>query len=629
MISLLSLILIITGIASGYFLGCNLLNGAIADHRRGMTGLIATAIDAAIENEVSQITVLSTSPVWIKAIEKSNSNKGSSPGTESLDMDLAARLRYVMETDRNIREIFITDKSGGLVAASGKPDKFYYADEDWWQRAFDKGRGKAFISDIKLDESTNAMDMIFAVPIKNKEGEVIGLCKAVADATHFFRPMKGVRLGKTGCAVLVDGSGNVLFFDNKAYFYKELFKGKDPASQSNDRKRAFHAITRYANTGRLYLTGAALSNPALLRDGMAWQVFICQDESEVLAPIRALILQLGLLCGLLLVVFLIIGYIFGGIITAPILKLREGIERIGRGELDSKIDIKTGDELEQLADSFNKMTEDLKRTTISISILNSEIDARKTAEERLRAAHERLKQFQSQLVHAAKMGAIGQLAAGAAHEIGNPMSVISGEAEMLLTDANKDDRTRNTMKVILEQVKRVDGIMERLLSFSRKREPAPQSLSVNEIIEESIRLVGYQFKLQDVEIIKDLAKGLPEVLADANQLKEVFINIMLNAFQSIGDKGELRIRAYEEDAAVNDSGRAHSLVVAEFTDTGKGMDQETLDSIFEPFFSTKDYGIGLGLFVCYGIIKNCGGNIEAYSKPGEGATFTVKLPAQG
>ena len=475
--------------------------------------------------------------------------------------------------------------------------------------------------------------------------------------------------------------------------------------------------------------------------------------------IRKMSVQIMLLLGVLLLIMIIVGLSFGRVLTIPIQKLREGVERVGRGDLSSRVDIQTGDELEELADSFNRMSEDLRRTTTSIDLLNMEMSARhaveralaeserktralldqtfqfiglmstegilldanrtaldlvgatpqsvlnkpfwetpwwthspelqsklkeaikiaaggkfvrvevthmakdgslhdvdfslkparddegkviflipegrditdrKKIEEKLRLAHEQLKQFQSQLIQAAKMEAVGQLAAGAAHEIENPMSVISGETEMLLMDANKDERTKGVLIIILEQVKRINGIIDRLLSFSRKKELMLQPISINEIIEESVRLAGYQVKTQNMEMVKDMAGELPKIMADENQLKEVFVNLILNAVQSMEDKGTLKIRTYKEDAAVaGNVGNTRSLVVAEFKDTGKGMDQEVLNSLFEPFFSVKDNGMGLGLFVCYGIIKNCGGNIEVHSKPGEGSTFTVKLPALG
>lgn len=280
--------------------------------------------------------------------------------------------------------------------------------------------------------------------------------------------------------------------------------------------------------------------------------------------------------------------------------------------------------------------------------LQNEITERKLAQEALRRAYddleiriqertkelkntyEQLKQTQAQLIQSAKMASVGLLAAGVAHEINNPTFVISGEAEMLLKDKNKE--TKEAAKAIFEQAERISKITKRVLEFSRQGESKRKSLDVNKIIEKSIFLLAYQAKMESIEIAKELNTDLPRPLGDENQIQEVFLNIMLNAVQAMGEGGSLTIRTYSEK--ITEDGRRKTvkfklgdkIVVTEFRDTGKGMDDETLNKIFDPFFTTKEEGIGLGLFVCYGIIENHGGIIEAQSKLGEGSTFIIKLP---
>src|SRR3989344_2980084 len=197
------------------------------------------------------------------------------------------------------------------------------------------------------------------------------------------------------------------------------------------------------------------------------------------------------------------------------------------------------------------------------------------------------KQAQAQLIQSAKMASVGLLAVGVAHEINNPIFAISGEAEMLLKDETKDIETKDASKAILEQVKRIKGITERILLFSRQKE----------------------FKREPL---------------DENQIQEVFLNIMLNAVQAMEGEGRLTIRTYSEK--IRENGRrktdkfklGNGAVIIEFRNTGKGMDEQTLNKLFSPFLTTKEKGTGLGLFICYGIIENHGGIIEAQSKLGEG-----------
>lgn len=197
---------------------------------------------------------------------------------------------------------------------------------------------------------------------------------------------------------------------------------------------------------------------------------------------------------------------------------------------------------------------------------------------------------------------------GAAHRINNPLFVISGEAEILLKDANKDQDTTDASRIILEQTKRIATITKSLLEFSRQIEPKREFLDVNKVIEESIPLLSYQTKMDKINIVKELAADIPEVRGDKNQLQEVFLNIMLNAMQAMEEGGILTVRTNSEQ--ITENGRRKTdrfklgerIMIIEFKDTGKGMDGQTISKIFNPFFTLKEKGTGLGLFVCYAII---------------------------
>lgn len=267
-----------------------------------------------------------------------------------------------------------------------------------------------------------------------------------------------------------------------------------------------------------------------------------------------------------------------------------------------------------------------------IKKLQTEVVERKRAEEELKNTYNELRGTQALLVQSAKMNSVGQLAAGVAHEINNPLFVISGEAEMLLKDAKKDRETKEASRVILEQCGRAKGIIDRLLGFSRPgREVKRQPLDINKVIEESISLLSYQVKIDEIKIIKELTVNLPKPLCDKSQIQEVFLNIMLNAVEAMEKEGELTVKTYSEK--ITENGRrkidkfklGDKIVVIEIKDTGKGMDEETLKKIFNPFFTTKEEGTGLGLYVSYGIIESQGGLIEVQSKLGEGSTFIIKL----
>jgi signal transduction histidine kinase/CheY-like chemotaxis protein len=229
----------------------------------------------------------------------------------------------------------------------------------------------------------------------------------------------------------------------------------------------------------------------------------------------------------------------------------------------------------------------------------------------LRAAQERLLQSE-------KLASIGQLAAGVAHEINNPMGVILGFAQGIVKTLPEDDSLRKPLTTIEKESLRCKRIVQNLLDFARYSEPAPQLTHINELIDTSCDLVKHQISLQNVRLVKGYDLALPAIMADPNQLQQVFINIMLNAYQAMPDGGTLHITTKTVGSELQ--------VI--FADTGTGIPPENIQNIFDPFFTTKEVGegTGLGLSVSYGIIKAHGGDIEVESQVGKGTTFVIKLP---
>jgi len=245
-----------------------------------------------------------------------------------------------------------------------------------------------------------------------------------------------------------------------------------------------------------------------------------------------------------------------------------------------------------------------------------------------------IKRLGFQLNRSKKLAAIGELAAGVAHEINNPLNVISGNAE-ILSKESQDKNIKLAAKIIMEQVKRAAAITNMLLQFSKRKEPKTEPVDINKVIRDTLLLLEYQVRLQNIVITKHLNTSLLEVMGDSGQLQQVFLNIMVNAVQAMPDGGKLNIRSYVEE--ITEFGKRETdifklgdkVVVIEFEDTGEGIPEEKLEKIFDPFFSTKEEGIGLGLSICHGIIEAHQGSIEVRSKLRKGTTFIIKLPALG
>jgi two-component system, NtrC family, sensor kinase len=234
----------------------------------------------------------------------------------------------------------------------------------------------------------------------------------------------------------------------------------------------------------------------------------------------------------------------------------------------------------------------------------------------LQVSHQELEQAHTQLIRTEKLAALGQLAAGVAHEINNPLGTITIYAHLLLKGLETEDPRREDVMMIVSEAQRAKEIVQGLLSFARETKLRPGETDVNIVIEDVLGLVANQSLFHNIMVKKSLAPDLPTLLADATQLKQVFLNIVLNAAQAMEGKGRLTISTALEKETVK----------IRIQDTGPGVPPENIDKLFSPFFTTKEKGTGLGLAISYGIIERHGGRIDVETKLGKGATFIISLP---
>jgi signal transduction histidine kinase len=240
----------------------------------------------------------------------------------------------------------------------------------------------------------------------------------------------------------------------------------------------------------------------------------------------------------------------------------------------------------------------------------------------LNEAYKDLAATKAQLFQSAKLSAIGELAAGIAHEIRNPLTTIIGDAQLLMAEMEPGQPGYESLKAIERSGQRASKVIANLLSFSRQEEYEFTSTDINETIDSALSLIAYQIERSRISIIKDLATDLPLVSASPHHLEEVWINLVLNARDSIPDRqrGEIRITS-----RLDGSGKAVQVLIS---DNGCGIPEANLDRVFEPFFTTKevDKGTGLGLYITYNIVTRHNGLIEIESEEGKGTTVTVTLP---
>src|SRR5438046_4900966 len=252
--------------------------------------------------------------------------------------------------------------------------------------------------------------------------------------------------------------------------------------------------------------------------------------------------------------------------------------------------------------------------------LSTTIEKVRLYEETCRA-YEDLRQTQEQLLQSEKMSAVGQLIAGVAHELNNPLTAILGYAQLLESEG-LPDRPADFVAKLFKQAQRTHRVVQNLLSFARQRKPQKELVDICRVLDETLALRDYDLKVNDIKVEREVEPGLPAVTADPHQLEQVFLNIINNgvdAMLEVGRGGALKVRVYAHEGNV----------ITEFQDSGPGIQEP--NRIFDPFYTTKSVGkgTGLGLSICYGIIKEHGGDISARNQKTGGAVIEVRLPGSG
>jgi signal transduction histidine kinase len=307
------------------------------------------------------------------------------------------------------------------------------------------------------------------------------------------------------------------------------------------------------------------------------------------------------------VILILLAIIFSRHITTPIHKLIEASHKIGQGNLEEKIDVNTNDEIMILASEF-----ELMRTRLQESYQGME--------EKIERRTQELQEAQAQISHQEKMASLGMMAAGIAHEIGNPLTSISSMAQVIKR-RNENPQISEYVTNILKNIDRISRIVRELVDFSRPSSYKEAISDINEIIKSAVGIIKYDRRSKNLKYMLILDPELPKTIIVSDHLLQVFLNILINsvdASEGFGD--EITVKSFSKSGNV----------YVEITDKGSGIRADIQKKIFEPFYTTKEVGkgTGLGLTVSYGFIQKLNGEIKVKSDKGKGSTFTVIFPVR-
>lgn len=470
--------------------------------------------------------------------------------------------------------------------------------------------------------SNAGMALLAATPVLDDAGEILGVLYGGTLLNRNYQ--------------IVDKIRNLLYGDEK-------YKGKQLGTATIF-QGGLRISTNVRNESGDRAIGTGVSEEvyeAVIRKGQSWlaRTFVVRDwYITAYEPIRDLngkilgMLYVGMLeapyidlqnkvvysffaIGVLgVVIVLILSFFITTGIIRPLREMLRATRRIAAGDLAVEIPISSKDEIGQLAESYNHMLAGLKQARQDLEGYG------RTLEEKVEQRSRQLKKIQAQLMQSEKLTSLGRLASGVAHEINGPLTGILTFSHQMMRKLKDHPELQQELELIVKEATRASAVVRGLLDFSREAQPQKRPCNINDLVLHTLSLIEGQAVFRGIQILKNLDPQVPLVLLDANQVQQVFINIVLNSADAMPEGGILTIttQATPGDAQVQ----------VQFADTGVGIPEKDLHRIFDPFFTTKGdkRGTGLGLAVSYGIIERHHGQIEVQSEEGKGTTFTVKLP---
>ncbi|MCI0530262.1 MAG: ATP-binding protein, partial [Nitrospira sp.] len=359
-----------------------------------------------------------------------------------------------------------------------------------------------------------------------------------------------------------------------------------------------------------------ITNPLFLKDrylgGIRIGMSLEDEEDEIETLTRQLTQALVLISVITLGFTLILAVLWSKKISRPLIQMAHKAMKFSRGHLEERIEVQTTDEIGQLATTFNEMAESLSRT----------LKEKETALQAAHAFNQELKKAQIQLIQVERLSAVGLLTSGISHEINNPIGIILTTIGYILEELGPENPFYEDLKIIEGESLRCRKILRDLLTFTSGRETIKEQADLNQVVEEMVTLAGREKRVKSIHIQQVLCPDVPLVFIDVAQIKQVCLNLILNATDAMPEGGHLVISTGLAE------GNGKRDVLVQFQDSGRGIAEKDLPRIFEPFFTTKDVGegFGLGLSVSYGIVKSHGGQIKVTSEVGKGTTFYVYLP---
>jgi signal transduction histidine kinase len=642
--------LLIVGFAPGiaalfatYLYSTTTLKNSIGDSFQQIAVATARRIEVMIDDDIDSARQLGAAPFTVRSMVAAANGSYQTRNGAPLEEQLDARSRRwegfrkgrtqtppefinrgtlsYIQAWANIRsgayqDILVTDERGALVASLYHTEDYLHGRKLWWTQAFADGEGRTYVSDI-YERSPGLYLLDIAVPVFDEAGtRAIGVIKLVLRRDNLMKAIMEIRVGERGHGMLLNTEGTPLIcpvLPPKAHLINEVLMHQlmQPVPgwvvAEDDAHGGHNSIVGYAPIRFAH----ALSEASL--GGNAWYAFVRQDPAETYAPVYTLLRVVGMIGFGMVILLASLGFYVGRLTIKPIVLLQEQADAIRRdvrevasagrfdrgirGRTDRRVAIRTGDELESLASAFNQLAE--------------------TLDESLKKIHDQ----EGELLRKEKLASVGQLLAALAHDIKNPLGVVRSSAQLVMDEHQPDTVKREVAQYVIEEVDRLTNRINHFLRFARQKPPEVRPVPAKLLIEAALQEWRALGKGEPIRVQVKADAQLPEVLVDPDQIKEALVNLLVNAREAMPGGGTLRIEAGLVE-------RAADCPVGEIrvADSGMGISSEHLKNIYDPFFTTKEYGTGLGLTNVKRLVEGNGGQVIIQSTEGHGTVVIVRVP---
>jgi two-component system NtrC family sensor kinase len=540
---------------------------------------------------------------WLKERVADGRTISESQEIKSLDpMRIEPYLNLVKNFYQAYRDLSVISLKGEKVSRTSS--RVSFEKEEWFRKAIEKGD---FISKPAVSPQSDSPTVIMSFLIQDA-AHPIGVLNETLDLGYVSQLIAEAKLGKTGELYVVDREGKfILHKVLKELSSRKIFKV--PYFEDSSKEPTRTAVYRDYKGNEVL--GAWKWIPTL-------QCYLIaeQDAKEAFYQTHRLIKRASIIFAVSALLIFALSYLAIKTVTHPIRVLSEAVTALARGDFSKPLVTHREDEIGRLFTGFNTTAGQLKKAY-------SELEGKvKASDKELEMAYQILRQRQEQLVRSEKMAALGQLSAGIAHEIRNPLTSIKIFIQSLEKEIDLDENRSEDFRIIKKEIDRINENISRFLNFARPEEPQFQPVNIHALLVDTLNLLAAKIKSSSIRLNTFLQEGLALVEGDPKQLGQVFLNLILNAIEAMPEGGDLTISLTGE---VDPDSREDALQVV-FQDSGCGISENDRPYLFDPFFTTKEKGTGLGLSIVYSIVQKHNGQIEVKSEPGKGSSFVVSLP---